>query len=293
MRILLVTDGSPEAEAALAVGALIACRVDVSTTILAILDPDPSTEGAKARASHPPSIPASEQAQSILARAIELMGVPGVNTQVQFGDAFNQIIQEASAGAYDLVILGDSQPHHLLKRFRRSSIAVKVAENAPCSVLIVRGSVSAISRILLCDSGAGMSTMLSRLVLQLAEFLEGDEDVTILHVMSQISAAPGVPGAQLRAGASELIAEHSPEGEILEQDLRMLEKPGIHPTPKVRHGLVVDEILAEAHSGDYDLVVVGAHPATRQARFMLENIAHQVITNIARPVLVVRSKSKG
>jgi len=72
----------------------------------------------------------------------------------------------------------------------------------------------------------------------------------------------------------------------------MLEKPGIHPIPKVRHGLVLDEILAEARSGDYDLVVVGAHPPTDGQRFFLDDIAHQIIKNIDRPILVIRNNKE-
>jgi nucleotide-binding universal stress UspA family protein len=291
MKILLATDGSPESEAALTFSAQLARRDAISMTILAIVDSGFPIESAQVPDSSTQYPQAVSKVEGILARAIELVGVAGINTRVRFGDAFTQILHEASAGAYDLIVIGDSRPRNILRRFRRNSMAVRIAENAPCSVILVRGKVSPICRILLCDSGAGMSSLLSRLVLQLAELLEGDEEVCVLHVMSQISASPVVQNADLKAVATELIAEHAPEGEILEQDVKMLEKPGIHPTPKVRHGLVVDEILAEARSGDYDLVVVGAHPIGKR-RFMLDNIAHQVIKEIARPILVVRAKGE-
>jgi nucleotide-binding universal stress UspA family protein len=87
-----------------------------------------------------------------------------------------------------------------------------------------------------------------------------------------------------------LVEEHSPEGEILERDIHLLDKPGIHPIPKIRHGLVVDEIIAEARNGDYDLVVVGAHSLGIPQNYLLDNIAHQIIKRINRPILIVRSK---
>jgi nucleotide-binding universal stress UspA family protein len=77
---------------------------------------------------------------------------------------------------------------------------------------------------------------------------------------------------------------------MLERDIQMLEKPGIHPSPTVRHGLVVDEILAEARSGDYDLVVVGAHSNGDPKSFLLDNIAHQIMKRINRSILIVREK---
>jgi hypothetical protein len=55
-----------------------------------------------------------------------------------------------------------------------------------------------------------------------------------------MSAGPGVPGQQLRAGVGELITEHTPEAQLLEAIMEILEQPGIILRPKVRRGLVVD-----------------------------------------------------
>jgi nucleotide-binding universal stress UspA family protein len=276
MKILMVTDGTPRALTALSFGAQIAQRASEPPTILAIIDPSRRS--------------VSSQPESILAQAVDLVDTPDVRTQFVTGYAFDQILHEIEQGGYDLVIMADRWPRRILQRFLWRSTAIRVAECAPCSVLIVRGNAGRIKRILLCESGVNGSSLLSRLVIQLANLLDGEEEVTILHVMSQVSAGPGVSGKHLRAGAKELIEEHTPEGLILEQDMRMLEKPGIKPTPKVRHGLVVDEILSEARSGGYDLVVVGAHPAVGERRFLLDNIGHQVLKSIDRPILVVRKR---
>jgi nucleotide-binding universal stress UspA family protein len=56
----------------------------------------------------------------------------------------------------------------------------------------------------------------------------------------------------------------------------------------VRHGLVVDEILAEAQRGDYDLVVIGAYRSEGWQRILLDDQAHKIIVQLDRPVLVVR-----
>jgi nucleotide-binding universal stress UspA family protein len=92
----------------------------------------------------------------------------------------------------------------------------------------------------------------------------------------------------LRADAEELIETEAPEGVLLKQDVQILEKLGLHPFPRVRHGLVVDEILAEAHDGDYDLVVIGAHRGEGWRRILLDDLTHQIIAKLDRPVLVVR-----
>ena len=52
---------------------------------------------------------------------------------------------------------------------------------------------------------------------------------------------------------------------------------------------MVDEILAEASEGDYDLNVIGAHQAEGLMRFLLDDVAHQVISHADRPVLVAKT----
>jgi len=123
---------------------------------------------------------------------------------------------------------------------------------------------------------------------KLVDLLDGEEEVTVLHVMSQISAGPGVRGKSLRVGVEELMAERSPEGELLERDVEILKGSRIHPHPKVRHGLVVEEILDEARSGDYDLVIIGAHASEGWQRILLDDLARRIITQLDRSVLVVR-----
>lgn len=276
MKILIATDGSPQSEDALKYASQIVNKVGEAPTILTTIPR--SKENLISRG------------EKVINKALESLDVQEAQTLIRTGDHCEQIIQEAREGNFDLIILGDNRPENVLARMKRSTKAVKVAEQALCSVILVRGQATNIHRILLCDSGTGMSSTLTGLTAELSGILEGEEDVTVLHVMSQISAGPGVPGSQLRAEANELVEEHTPEGEILEQDLHILEKPGIHPIPKVRHGLVVDEILAEAKSGDYDLVVVGAHPTRGLTSFLLDNIAHQILTRINRPIMVVKQR---
>jgi nucleotide-binding universal stress UspA family protein len=276
MKILLVTDGSSQAMAAMRYGAQVAKRASLPPTLLVVVEPS--------RRKRSPS------PENILAQSVELVDIPGVRTKIGRGDPYDLIIDEVEQGDYDLVIIADSLPRNIFQRFCWRSRAIKVAECSPCSVLIVRGMARSIKRILLCDSGVEGSSLLSRLVIQLADLLDGEENVTVLHVMSQVSAGPGVRGKDLRAGAQELIDDLSPEGEFLEEDMRVLKIPGIKPLPKVRHGLVVDEILREARSGDYHLVVLGAHPSVGEQRFLLDNIAHQVLKSVDRPVLLVRDK---
>ena len=282
MQILMTTHGAPHDGVALRFGAEIARRAGKLPTVLTVIKHDKDRP----------------QGNAVLAHAREILEVNGlqVSTRLRVGHPAAEIVREAEEGDYDLIIVGDSQNHNLVTRFLQGSTAVRVVEHAPCPVIVAKGKAKPIRRILLCDSGAESSSVglragpsvPSRFTAQLGGLLKGEEEITILHVMSQMSAGPGVEGKPLRAGAEELIARATPEGELLEQDAAALEWLGVHARVKVRHGLVVDEILSETQRGDHDLVVIGAYRGEGWQRILLDDLAHRIIVQLDRPVLVVR-----
>ena len=276
MKILMATGGSPHSEAALGFGSCLvhAWRTEKAVTMLTVIKRESDYAKANLILTH---------ARQLLAPVTQT-----IQTKVRVGHPAEEILREAEEGGYGLLIVGEREHHKLMTRFLLGSTAVRVVEHAPCPVIIAKGQIGPIHRLLLCDSGADHPSLLCRFAGQLAGLLRGDEKITILHVMSQIGAGPGVEGKQLRAEAERLIAERTPEGEFLERDVLILEQLGIHPKPKVRHGLVVDEILAEAKEGEQDLVVIGTNPGQGWRRILLDDLAHQIILKMDRPILVVR-----
>lgn len=211
-----------------------------------------------------------------------------IATKVRTGRPAVEIVYEAEGGDYDLVVLGERMPHRLRTRLLGSVVA-HVTEHAPCSVLIAKGVHRPVDRILLCDSGGGEPSIIELFGRSswTSLWAQGSE-ITVLHVMSQITAAPGVPGQQLQADAGALIAEHSPEGDLLVRDLGLLAAYGIEATTRVRHGLVLEEILAESDAGDYGLVVIGAHRRSGWAGYLLTDLARQIVSHAQRSVLLLR-----
>lgn len=291
MRLLIATGGSPHSEKALQLGAQIlrarahhfqaelAPRspspfpVEETPTVLMVIRRESERTEAEARLNH----------------HLELLGpnLPSVSAKIRVGHRADEILREAVTGRYGLVILGKRPTHRLVTRFI-GSVATRVVENAPCPVMVAKGQVRPIRRILLCDSGAQSPVLLDSFKRDLAELVESSAEVTVLHVMSQIGAAPGVPGQQLRAEAEALMQARTPEGELLAYDLAALERINIQPQPKVRHGPVVNEVIKEAQQGDYDLVAIGASCRQGWGSILLENLERQIIAQIDRPVLVVR-----
>jgi nucleotide-binding universal stress UspA family protein len=238
------------------------------------------------------------EGRAILRLARESIGeeLPEILERVRIGHAAEEILREAEREGVGLIIMGEREKHGLATRFSLGATSERVVEHAPCPVIIAKGVARGVEHILVCDSGAGnpsladepLPPVLSRFTSQLLHMLKGDEQITVLHVMSQISAGPGVDGRQLRAEAEEIMAEPSPEGALLLADLRLLRGKGAMVQAKIRHGFVVDEILQEAQSGDFDLVVIGAHRGHGWQRILLDDIAQKLIAEIDRPILVVR-----
>jgi len=273
MRVLIATDGLAHSDIAAHLGAQISQFTGTIPTILTVI----RRKADKA------------QADATLTHTFSFMtpNVSDVQTRIRMGRPAEEIAHEAVEGNYDLIIMGRRPTHNLLRRFLGST-SERVIEQAPCPVIIAKGKVDALHRFLVCDSGAESPSLLNRFTVQLADLLTKDTEVTILHVMSQMSAGPGVKEWQLRASAKELMQANTPEGYLLNQDIQVLERSNIHTIPKVRHGLVVDEILDEAQKGDYDLVVIGVPKGEGWQRLLLDNLAYQIITFADRPVLVLK-----
>jgi universal stress protein E len=284
--LLIATKGSSTDEVSLRLAAEIAACARESVTILTVVRQEADRS----------------QAGAILAHAGGLLNRQGIEarTSLRVGHVATEIVREAEEGEYDLVIVATGQERNLAKRLLHGSTMVRVVEHAPCPVIVTKGKARPIRRILLCDSGASYAlattnasnaaipSLLSRFIAHAAGLLAREAEIVVLHVMSQISAGPGVAGKQLRSNAEELIKEHTPEGELLEADVRALAQLGIQARAEVRHGFVVDEILTEARRGDYDLVVIGAYRGQGWQRILLDDQAHRLIVQLDRPVLVLR-----
>jgi nucleotide-binding universal stress UspA family protein len=273
MRVLIITDGSEASRQALKFGAQFSESSGQYLTVLTIVSSASERDWGK----------------TVLRYARELFSnqFPKMQMKIRIGQASEEILKEVKDGQFELVVFGDpgigGTTRGLLKRFG----ILNVVEKVPCSVLVVKGPYRSIRKVLLCDSGVEGSSLPGRYVVRYVDLSEQEEEVTILHVMSQISAGPGIKGRFLRAGAEDLIQENTPEGRALERNIEILKQPLIRSYPKIRHGFVVDEILDEAKAGDYDLVMIGAHRREGWWGLLLDDLAQKIILQIDRSILIV------
>lgn len=274
MHILICTGGSPHSDVAVRLGGHVATAAGLPVMLLTVT----KNKGGQAHA------------EAVLLRATRLLPAEvEAETIVRIGQPADQILRVANEMRQDdkqvLVILGERTHHGLARRILAPTVK-RVLQRMPGPVLIARGKVRPPKRLLVCEGGREPS-LLQRLMVQLKPLVAEADALTVLHVMSQMAAYPGVRGWELRADAEELMEAHAPEGEILEEDLEQLDQLKVYSQAKVRHGLVVKEILKEASAGEYDLVVIGAHQGSGWERFLLDDLAQEIVDLCDRPVLVV------
>ncbi len=274
MRILIATGGATHSEIAIRQVALLPLAAQLSVTVLTVVKHAEDKRFAEGLLTH-----ATELLQGKVGR---------IHGKIRVGHKAEEIVLEGEEYPYDLIVMGQRPSRRFLVRML-GAVTQQVLQRTSRPVLIAKAEARPFDHILLCDSGVQSPSLLHLLRTRLPGLLTGVKDVTVLHVMSQISARPGVRGKDLRASAEELIAGQTPEGELLARDVQILTQMALKPQLKVRHGLVVDEILAEAKHGDYDLVVIGGHrPTEGIPRFLLDDLARPIAEHVRRAVLVVR-----
>lgn len=282
MKILVATGGSKHSDEAVYTGAELSRITRSALTILtAIKDPE-----------------RSQEAQSIVERAVSLareiegrgkapLNGMQIDVKVRIGHPAEEIVHEAEEGNYSLIVVGTWPSRDLFHRLLAPTTE-RILMQAGCPVLISKGVLNSLDQVLLCVSGADSSSKAAHFLSTVVRQMSADMNITILHVMSQISANPdGDQGWQLTAPAERLIQEGTSEGQWLSREIDILSCTRANLKPKVRHGLVVDEVLMELFTSSYDLLVIGANRQAGWQRFLLDDLTNQIVVRADRPVLIV------
>lgn len=223
----------------------------------------------------------------LLDDAVARLGLPpdmAINRRVVEGAPQEAILMVAGETMYDLVIFGRLQrPLERLLPLRRSDALTRRLRTA---VLRVSGPVRPIRRILLASGGDQHTFATARYAALLAT--PPGASVTLLHVVSQQSVVFEAP-APLAADEAAFLAGETQEADTLRRAAAWLRERGITVAIRVRFGLVLDEILAELHEGDYDILAVGTHHAAGPLdRVLLEDLTGDLLDRCPRTVLVAR-----
>lgn len=271
MKLLICTDGSPQAENAVRFGGLIAERSQAETTILAITE-KPGEEDA---------------VFDSLRRAHQLLKDRGVNAEVitKAGEPIEEIVKRTDETGYDLVVIGAARKG-TRGPFVMSAKAYKIIKAVAPPVLVVIGNRETIKRILVCSGGEKYIDRAVEFSGALAK--AAGASITLFHVMAE---PPAVYSDLIKIEEDVNLLLHSGSGlgQNLRREKESLERMGVAAEVRVRHGLVISEVFKEIRRGDYDLVVTGSSPEGGNLRsYIMGNITREIVNRAECPVLVVR-----
>lgn len=212
-----------------------------------------------------------------------------VTRRVVRGGSVTEVIDSvASQETFDIALYA-SRGRRGLTRLLLGSVAARLAHEIPCSLLIVRKEPHPLKKVLIATTLSEDHPAPLEVGVEVASIASAE--LTILHVMSQITLEDVRYAGQLLLTAEQAIELATREGLGLERCLRIANTKGVRASPLIRRGLVEDEIVGETVQGNYDLVVLGAHGETLRSswkNFLVEDVTNTVLMQTRCPVLVVR-----
>jgi nucleotide-binding universal stress UspA family protein len=271
MKILICTDGSSQADWAVRFGGIIAeaCRAD--TTILSINE----------KSGEEDTIFESLKRSQALLKDLKLSAELITKT----GDPIEEIVRRTEETSYDLVVIGAVRKG-TRGSFLMSAKAYRIIKAVGPPVLVVIGSRASLKRILVCSGGEKYIDAAVEFAGMLAK--EAGATVTLFHVMAE---PPPVYSDLIRMEEDINLLLHSNTdlGQNLRREKEFLERMGVDGEVRLRHGLVISEVMKEIRRGDYDLVVTGSSPVHGTLRtYIMGNITREIVNRADCPVLVVR-----
>jgi nucleotide-binding universal stress UspA family protein len=233
---------------------------------------------------------------SILDQARKILREEGIDAKVfsEIGSPAGAIVRLAED--YDVTVIG-AEGRYQQSRVGLGPVASRVIEHARGTVLVGRELASANGlRVLVALDGSTASN--HALHIMAAYFNVDEAEITLLHVKETPWIHLGLdrewfdyPGDVLDRANPEVRLEEELQREserILEDAHAQLAKYNYSLTTVIGEGSPATEILGEADSGGYDLIILGATGATDAKHKMLGSVSAKVAWQTTCSVAVVK-----
>jgi len=270
VKVLICTNGSTASRRAFQAGALVAKALHAEAVVLGVVE-RPS---------------AARRVQRAMEGASAILTIHSVThtSCVREGRAVAEIAAEAAEGDY-LTVVGPLGRSRLIRAVRRSSVW-RLLDAIGGPMLVVREPRAVLRSVLICSGGLGRTNAAVQLAGEIAQ--GAGARVTLLHILTP---TPLMEQGWIRErpDRAAFLQSDALQAQHLRQELALLRDLGLEPTFTLRSGRPLDEILAEAHAGDYDLLAIGSTTAAGPlVKVAVGGITDKVAGRAGRPVLVVR-----
>ncbi len=273
--ILIVTNGTKESFPAIEQGAWLAATLGSAITLLGI------TERL-----NPAAIDDTHPLESVFEKAVSVFEAQGAayKLEVRNGSAEKILPQEAKENASIVVLapLGRSQLQRLMTG-RSIRTFIEAIEQPLLYVPKVRVPVK---KILISVGGLGYDVNAEHIAMQIA--MKSNADLVFLHIVPPIDLNYPTADA-ISKNWQHLTDTDTPVGRSLRLSLENARTASVSASVKVRHGNVIEEILAETLEGDYDLLCMGSSYSVHSLRQMYSaNVTAEIMERVHCPVMTAR-----
>jgi len=272
MKMLICSDGMPAAESAVRLGAALAAPLKADVFVLGVAE-KPENESAL---------------QQALDKQVDSLRTQGVSSRIGMcvGDPVRQISDETTKVKYDLVVIG-ARKTGATGLYWRSEKMYELIKSISPPVLVAMGEWAQLKRFLVCTGGKEFIEGAVQLTGELARAVGAS--VTLLHVMAE-PPAMYADLVRLEEDVDRLLDSKSELGINLSAQKADLEKLGLTAEVRIRHGIVVDQVFAEARERNYDLIVTGSSQARGILRhYIMGDLTRTILNHANCPVLVARA----
>lgn len=213
-----------------------------------------------------------------------------ISRKIRHGNPIEEILAEALEFHYDLVAMGGGGGQLGLLHPQLGSTTSNLARKLHTHFLVARNIPAQFGKVLVCT---GADTPASETIkLGGAWISNTSARIGLLHVIAagwQAQISDNKIGENGNKSPIETGARYDT---LLKRAGQQLRDAGIKNeiTYRIRHGLVVDEVLNELAEGGYELLVVGAHYQPGQDRWqgtLLDDITDQLLNRSTCSVLII------
>ena len=269
-KILLATNGCPDAWPTIEYSTWMAKTFSMSLTLLGVIE-DTNDE-------HP--------VQDIFSRAVTFFGKEGIEYDLQLVDGETEdVLREMMwTNAEMLVVgpLGRSRFRHWLlgRTFRQ------ILEDVGVPILYMQKAKLPIKKILVCLGGLGHAHLAREYAINIAAKTQAV--LTLLHVVPPVNL-DYPPVKEMQNNWNQLLDTDTPPAQELRKAQQYAQEKGVQTHVTVRHGNVVNQIIGELEENDYDLVCMGSifsHTGLRQ--LYAPNVTAEIAEAVNCPILTAR-----
>lgn len=302
MRTLIATDGSKEATVAVHTASRLLRKSRNELEVLCAApelyrrsEPAAGRESKRAKVREKYRRLMAKQADSVLENANRILLENGYEPKLlsEIGSPVDVILKLSEE--HDVTVIGAPSPYHAT-RAGLGSVASRVVEHAANSVLVAR-EVTGSDTLRVLVGVDGSLASYHALNSMAAYFEIGEAEITLIHVKETPWIHLGLDRewldqAEMRDEANPTVQfeeELQREAEeVFERAQAMLAKYDYSVLTQIQEGNPATEILGEAESGQYDLIVLGASDAMDSKHCMLGSVSAKVAWQAPCSVAVVK-----